>query len=295
MSFTNRVGAALATIGVLVGPLAATGGAAPVVMVAGDIACPPGNTRTADACHHKNTSDLLVRRSPDKVLTTGDNQYESGRLRALRNSYDETWGRVKSITRPSPGNHDYGVPRARGYFEYFGRRAGRGGRGYYSFDVGRWHLVALNSEISTSRSSRQVEWLRRDLAGNPARCTLAYWHSPLFSSGMHGNDTTVRPLWRTLYAAGADVVVNGHDHDYERFAALEPDGDRNLRRGIRQFVVGTGGVGLRPFADIARYSRARNSKTFGVLKLSLRAASYRWRFIPERGRSYSDAGVRPCH
>ena len=295
MAFTNHVVAVGTLAAALAAPLAHPAGAAPVVMVAGDIACPPGTTRTANECHHRDTSNLLVRRSPDKVLTTGDNQYESGRLRAFRRSYDETWGRVKRITRPTPGNHDYGVPSGRGYFEYFGRRAGRIGRGYYSFDVGRWHLIALNSEISTSRSSRQVEWLRKDLENNPARCTLAYWHSPLFSSGTHGNDGSVRPLWRALYTAGADIVVNGHDHDYERFAPLEPDGDRNRRRGIREFVVGTGGVGLRPFAGVKPYSRARNSHAFGVLRLALRATSYEWRFIPEQGASYSDGGTRSCH
>ena len=140
-----------------------------------------------------------------------------------------------------------------------------------------------------------MKWLRRDLASNPARCTLAYWHSPLFSSGAHGNDSTVRPLWRALFAAGADVVVNGHDHDYERFAPLEPDGDRSRERGITEFVVGTGGVGLRPFATIKPYSRARDSKTFGVLRLALRPARYEWRFVPEQGESYSDSGARACH
>ena len=296
MSLTTKaVAAGMLVAGLFSGPLGDVAGAAPVVMVAGDIACPPGQTTTAVACRHRATSRLLVRRSPDRVLTSGDNQYERGRLRAFRRSYDETWGRVKRITRPTPGNHDYGVPRARGYFEYFGRRAGRIGRGYYSFDVGRWHLIALNSEVSTARSSRQVEWLRKDLETNPARCTLAYWHSPLFSSGTHGNDTTVRPLWRRLFRAGADIVVNGHDHDYERFAPLEPDGDRNRLRGIAELVVGTGGVGLRPFDTIKRHSRARNSNTFGVLKLTLRPKSYEWRFIPEQGGPYSDRGSRACH
>ena len=267
----------------------------PMIMVAGDIACPPRSQRTPSECHHKATSDILVSRHPDKVLTTGDNQYESGRLRAFHRSYDRTWGRVKKKTRPTPGNHDYGTANAAGYFKYFGRRAGPGSRGYYSFDLGKWHLVALNSEVATDASSAQVAWLRSDLANNDARCTLAYWHRPLFSSGTHGNDASVRPLWEELYAAGADVVVNGHDHDYERFAPLEPDGDRNRTTGIREFVVGTGGVGLRPFEGIKPHSKARNAHTFGVLKMKLRPAAYRWRFVPEAGKDFSDRGSGECH
>ena len=267
----------------------------PVVMVAGDIACSPSSPKTPQQCRHKETSDLIVARAPDKVLTTGDNQYESGGLRAFRRSYDRTWGRFKEKTRPSPGNHEYDTPDAAGYFEYFGWRAGPQRRGYYSFNVGKWHLVALNSEIATDPSSAQVEWLRDDLAANESRCTLAYWHSPLFSSGAHGNDSSVQPLWQELYAARADIVVNGHDHDYERFARLEPDGQRNRRRGIREFVVGTGGKGLRRFEDVKRHSLARNSRTFGVLKLTLRPAAYRWRFVPEPGKRFTDGGATRCH
>ena len=286
------LGLALAIASIVPAPALA---ADPVVMAAGDIACPPAMEQTPTRCHHRQTSDILVDADPEIVLTMGDNQYDSGRLRAFRRSYDDTWGRVKRRTRPTPGNHEYGTPGARGYFDYFGDKAGRRGRGYYSFDVGEWHLIALNSEIDTTRSSRQVEWLRKDLASTRARCTLAYWHTPLFSSGEHGNAPRVRPFWKVLYAADADVVLNGHDHDYERFAPTEPDGDRNRGRGIREFVVGTGGVGLRPFANVKANSVARNDHTFGVIRLTLHARSFDWKFVAEASESYRDAGTATCH
>ncbi|MDQ4143845.1 MAG: metallophosphoesterase [Actinomycetota bacterium] len=267
----------------------------PVIMAAGDIACPPAAEKTPTACHHKETSDILVAADPNKVLTMGDNQYQSGKLWAFRRSYDDTWGRVKRRTRPTPGNHEYLTPGAQGYFDYFGDRARPRGRSYYSFDVGEWHVIALNSEIDTTRSSRQVEWLRKDLASDASRCTLAYWHTPLFSSGEHGNAARVRTFWRKLYADKADLVLNGHDHDYERFAPMEPDGDRNTIRGLREFVVGTGGIGFRPFETIKENSVARNDHTFGVLKLTLHPRSYDFEFVAEAGGTYEDAGTATCH
>lgn len=279
----------------LAGGRGAPAAADPMIMVTGDIACPPDLGKTPTTCHHRETSDVVVNADPDKVLTTGDNQYEAGGLSNFRRSYDDTWGRFKGRTRPTPGNHEYRTSGAAGYFDYFGRRAGRRGRGYYSFDLGDWHLIALNSEIAVGRSSKQVEWLRKNLTANPARCTLAYFHRPRFSSGEHGSDPGLKPLWRKLFEARVDLVVNGHDHGYERFAPMEPDGERNGRRGIRQFVVGTGGVGLRPPVTVHRHSRERQNDTFGVLKLRLHTTSYSWDFVPEAGATYRDSGSDDCH
>ena len=275
--------------------LATPASADPVVMAAGDIACAPGHPRTGDECRHRDTSDLLVAADPNKVLALGDNQYETGRLREFRNSYDQAWGRVKRRIRPVPGNHEYLTSGADGYFDYFGDRAGGTRRGYYSFDLGTWQVIALNSEIRVGRSSRQIEWLRKKLAANPADCTLAYFHTPRFSSGEHGNSKRMKPMWQKLFGARVDVVLNGHDHDYERFAKLEPDGERNRERGIRQFVVGTGGSHLRPFGDIHRHSAERQAHTFGVLELELHEGSYDWTFVPEAGETYTDTGADDCH
>jgi hypothetical protein len=198
-----------------------------------------------------------------------------------------------------PGNHDYHTARASGYFRYFGAAAGNPAKGYYSFDLGEWHLIALNSNCSDvggcERGSAQVRWLRADLAAHAsARCTLAYWHHPLFSSGVHGSNATYTAFWNELYAAGADVVLVGHDHDYERFAPQTPTGVLDTRRGIRQFVVGTGGRGLRRFKTIRSWSEVRDSTTFGVLRLALRPAGYAWRFVPAVG-SFTDSGTGGCH
>jgi acid phosphatase type 7 len=276
-----------------------------VIAAAGDIACDPGSRRflggrgTADACHMRATARLVLDLDPAVVLTLGDNQYENGTLAKLRRSYDQSWGRLRSRTRPAPGNHDYRTAGAAGYFDYFGAAAGRRSTGFYSFDVGAWHLIALNSECAhiggCGKGSLQERWLRADLAANPARCTLAYWHKPRFSSGMHGSDATYTDFWRALYEAGADVVLVGHDHDYERFAPQTPDARADPARGIRQFVVGTGGKTHYGFRTVEPNSQVRNSGTFGVLRLTLRPSSYSWRFLPEPGKAFTDAGKGTCH
>ncbi|HYN37142.1 MAG TPA: metallophosphoesterase [Actinomycetota bacterium] len=265
-----------------------------LVMVAGDIACPPQLPKTPDSCHQEDTSNLLVKNKPDLVLTAGDNQYDDGKLSDFRDSYDKTWGRLKSITKPTPGNHEYRRNDGQGYYNYFGSKAGRPNRGYYSFDREEWHIIALNSNISTRRTSRQIEWLRKDLTSNPADCTLAFWHHPLFSSGEHGNHSYVKPIWKALSADDADLVITGHDHDYERFAPMNAQGEARAK-GIRSFVVGTGGVGLRPFKTIQPHSVVRSDNTFGVLKLTLQAGAYQWEFIPEAGGTFSESGVADCH
>ena len=248
------------------------------MIAAGDIAkCGvPGAEQTA----------AVVERIAGTVLTLGDNAYERGTRDEFAACYGPTWGRFKERTKPSPGNHDYATPAAAGYFDYF--RVKR----WYAFDVGGWRLYSLNSECCIAE---QAEWLRRQLRANRRRCVLAYWHRPLFSSGLHGRDPTTLPLWRVLYAARADVVLAGHDHHYERFAPQDPAGSSRPRRGIRTFVVGTGGRSLYPI----RSPRARNSvraaaRTYGVLVLQLRPRSYSWRFVRAAGASFSDRGSAAC-
>jgi hypothetical protein len=287
----------------------------PVVFAAGDIACDPRNTSfngglgSATRCRHKYTSDLIVKAGASAVLLLGDNQYHCGAYRAWLRSYDPTWGRFKAITRPAIGNHEYlthGTPdcegedgRAPGYFRYFGPAAGDPRKGYYSYDIGAWHLIVLNSQCGEvggcGPTSFQGQWLAQDLALHANRCTLAYWHIPLFSSGGRASDNT-RPFWDLLHAAGADLVLTGHDHLYERFAKQRPDGTRDPARGLRQFVVGTGGANhTRIPGAIQRNSQVREESTFGVLRLTLRPASYDWKFVPEAGKTFTDAGTTRCH
>ena len=227
------------------------------------------------------------------VFTTGDNTYFEGTAQQFRDCYDPTWGRQKSRTRPAPGNHEYYLsPVAAPYFEYFGSAAGPPGLGYYSFDVGAWHAISLNSNIAVGQGSAQGQWLRVDLALNQAKCSIAYWHHPLFTSGPNGDNPEMREFWRMLYAAGVDVIVNGHDHIYERFARQDPDGFPDPARGIRQFIVGTGGAPLYDFVRVRANSEVR-VKAFGVLKLTLEADSYEWEFIPVSGGG--DFGTGSCH
>jgi hypothetical protein len=228
------------------------------------------------------------------VFTVGDNAYFSGTRQEFLDCYDPSWGRHKSYTRPVPGNHDYMTPGASPYFDYFGAFAGTPGLGYYSFPLGsEWHAIALNSLVPVNDGSAQAQWLRADLAANPSKCTIAYWHYPLFSSGPNGNGTQMRDFWRILYGANVDIIVNGHDHLYERFAPQNPDGGRDDARGIREFIVGTGGASLYNFVTTSANSEARISNTFGVLKFTLQSGSYQWEFIPVSGPS--DFGTGSCH
>ena len=235
------------------------------------------------------------------VITMGDNAYPDGTLDQFNNCYDPTWGRHKDRTRPSPGNHDYHVAGAAGYYTYFGAAASpldtnctSNCKGYYSYNLGAWHIIALNSEIDHSTGSAQEQWLRADLAANPTVCTLAYWHKPRFSSGRHGNNSSFQPFWQALYDYEADVVLNAHDHSYERFAPQSPTGQAEPTRGIREFVVGTGGAGLYSFSTIQPNSQVRNNTTWGVLKLTLHPASYDWEFVPIAGQTFTDSGSANC-
>jgi len=256
------------------------------VLAAGDIAScrNDGDSRTA----------RLLDRYSGTVLALGDNAYDSGTTAEYTDCYHPTWGRHRSRTRPSIGNHDYKTSRGAPYYAYFGWRAGPSGRGYYSFNFGGWHVIALNSNIDVSSSSTQVQWLRSDLAANPARCTLAFFHHPRFSSGYHGTSSRMRPIWDVLYAANADLVLNGHDHDYERFAPQTPAGAYDSGRGIIEIVVGTGGVGLRSFSTIRANSVYRSSRYLGVLRVALTATGFSWKFI-DTGDVVRDQGSRSCH
>ena len=276
----------------------------PVIMATGDIACEPEHPAfnngqgTANECRQLHTSDIIVSTDPDAVLLLGDSQYFFGELSAYLQSYDPSWGRVKSITKPSPGNHEYFTPAAVGYYDYFGTTAGDRTMGYYSFNLGSWHLISLNSNCidvgGCGPGSPQAIWLENDLLSNPADCTLAYWHNPRFSSGFHGSDVTFDEFWRILYQNNADVVLVGHDHNYERFAPQDPDAVSDAQ-GIRQFVVGTGGKDLRPINLLVANSEVFESETFGVLELTLHQSSYDWEFIAEVGETFTDSGTANCN
>ena len=276
------------------------------IVAAGDIACDPtddhyrGGSGAASECHQRATAELAAAQNPSAVLLLGDIQYESAAIEAFRGSFDPTWGRLKPISYPAPGNHEYVRGDAPGYYSYFGPAAGRADQGYYSFDIGSWHVIALNSNCTKvlggcSRNSPQTTWLRADLAAHPAACTLAFWHHPRFSAGTHGNDPRTDRIWRALYDGGADVVLVAHNHDYERFGPQDPDGRADATQGIRQFVVGTGGRNLARFRTEAPNSEARNAETFGVLRLDLHSSGYDWRFVPEpKPGSFTDSGSDVC-
>jgi hypothetical protein len=233
---------------------------------------------------------------PGTVFTLGDNAYENGSASDYANDYAPTWGRHQARTRPVPGNHDYQTGGAAGYFGYFGAAAGDPATGYYSYDLGSWHVVALNSNLGMAAGSAQEQWLRADLAAHPGGCTLAYWHHARFSSGAtHGSDPRSQGAWQALAEAGAEVVLTGHDHDYERFAPLDAAGNRDDALGVREFVVGTGGRSHYSFGTILPASQAHNADTYGVLKLTLRDGGYDWAFVPVAGGSFTDAGSGTCH
>jgi acid phosphatase type 7 len=257
-----------------------------VFVGAGDIAeCGPGNQDGA-------TAELIKALPAAQVFTLGDNAYPDGAA-ADYICYQATWGAFKDRTHPVPGNHDYHQAGAAPYFAYFGAAAGTVGGGHYSYDLGAWHIIALNSE---SGVNEQVTWLKADLAAHPATCVLAYWHKPLFTSGaVHDPDSSMRPFWDALQAAGAEIVLSGHNHQYERFGLQLPDGTASPA-GIRQFVVGTGGFhSLYDFTTPPKPNSEVRYKGFGVLKLTLGATAYSWEFLPVQGSSFTDTGTAACH
>lgn len=281
----NKSGSAAITV---------TGGPPPtgeVIIAAGDIAqCGSSNDEATAS---------VVSGIAGTVAVLGDNAYENGSASDYANCYDPSWGAFKARTRPSVGNHEYQTSGASGYYNYFGAAAGDPAKGYYSYDLGAWHIVVLNSNcsfVSCAAGSAQEEWLRADLAANTKACTLAYWHHPRFNSGStHGNNTAVAPFWDALYQYGAEVVLNGHEHLYERFAPQTPSGVADAAAGIREFVVGTGGRSFYTIGTPKANSEVRNNDTYGVLQLTLGAGSYAWQFRRAAGGTFSDSGTGVCH
>ena len=300
-------------------PTAGSVAADAVIVAAGDIACGAESSRAK--CEQQATSDLVIAQHPDAVLVLGDNQYECGQIDDYKAYFDPTWGRFKDLIRPAIGNHEYRVGSdaegecgnipsgAPGYWTYFGDSASPQEpgcrlkcKGYYSYDVGAWHVITLNDECThvggCEKGSPEETWLKSDLAAHPTACTLAYFHEPRWSSGSHGSITNSAAFWDDLYQAGAEVVLNGHEHDYERFAPQTPAGEADPDKGIREFVVGTGGrnhTGVSGKTGRIANSEVFDFKTFGVLKLTLHPDSYDWQFVPVPGGTFTDSGTERCH
>ena len=264
----------------------------PVLVGAGDIAA-------CDNDGDERTAKLLDKIS-GTVFTLGDNAYPNGTAVQFEQCYGPSWGRHKARTRPAPGNHDYRVAGAAAYFAYFGASAGDPKKGYYSYDVGAWHVIVVNSncgEIGGCKAgSVQEKWIRDDLAAHPTPCAVAMWHHPRFSSGIeHGNDPAMRDIWRALQQGGVDLALTGHEHNYERFAPQDAEGKADPEHGIREFVVGTGGKSLYPLGTPLPTSEVHNNTTYGVLKLTLHSDSYDWEFVPVEGGGFADSGTAKCH
>jgi len=245
----------------------------------------------------------LIEKIPGTVFAAGDLAYQLGRYEEFLKCYDPTWGRFKARTRPAPGNHEYGSP-GNGYFRYWGKQAGESGKGYYSYELGAWHIVVLNTNCGVKglggcgQGSPEERWLKQDLAGHPNACILAYGHHALFSSGLfakHAEHPELWALWQDLYDAHADLVLAGHEHSYERFAPQNPEGNADPDHGIREIVVGTGGRSHTPLGYAKPNSEARDDRTYGVLKLTLSPGKYQWEFIPVAGGKFRDSGEGNCH
>jgi hypothetical protein len=278
-----------------------------VIVAAGDIACAPDDPGfnnglgTESRCQMAATAGLTAKANPSLVLPLGDNQYDRGELVNYQASYEPTWGKFKAISKPIAGNHEYYGPGkdAAGYFDYFGELAGDRQKGYYSYDQGDWHFVALNSNCEyiggCEMGSPQQQWLAQDLGGNKKACTLAYAHHPRYSSGAHGNQTQMTDLWQTLYDGKADVVLSGHDHTYERFAPQNAQGELDEKKGLRQFVIGAGGKSLYPFKTLQPHSEVQAAGMYGVLKMELKSNGYHWQYLSVNPDQFQDQGESPCH
>ncbi len=272
-------------------------GADAILVGAGDIArC---GSRLAGARATAAVLDDVIKDHPEAVIfTVGDNAYRRGTASEFRKCYDPTWGRHRERTRPSVGNHEYKSKGAVAYYEYFGEAAGPAGKGYYSYSLGSWHVIALNSvcdEVGCDENAEQYGWLERDLEQSTSGCTVAYFHHPLFSSGKHGGEKEMKPICELLYKHGVELVLAGHEHHYERFAPQDPDGRADPEKGIRQFIVGTGGREHRRIGKPKPNSEVRDRTSYGVLGLNLKADSYDWKFLPIEGYSFTDEGRGRCH
>jgi hypothetical protein len=278
-------------------PTGMTSNKSVTVYAAGDIADCKKNV--ASETMAAKTAELimngLAKDSKALVITLGDNTYPVGRPEEFNECYDPTWGQFKSRTLPSPGNHDYGMPLALGYYNYFDELAGPDRRGYYRKSAGRWALISLNSNLDGVQMQEQLSWLKEELRESKAACTLAFWHHPVISSGGHGNNDVMKDAWKLLAEAKADVVLASHDHNYERLVPINADGVRDEKYGIRSFVVGTGGVKLTPMFFSKPTTEIRDNDTHGVLKLTLNANSYDWEFLPVAGKTFTDKGHGACH
>lgn len=269
---------------------------APAVLIgAGDISvCGlDGASRTAALLAR------LINQYPQaEIFTAGDNAQVMGLMQEYMDCFSPTWGRFWDRIHPSPGNHDWFTESGRDYFTYFGEAAGEAGNGYYSYDLGEWHIVSLNSNCDAAgceEGSAQVEWLRADLQQNQARCTLLYWHHPLWSSGTVPISPAGQAFWRIASEYGAEIVVNGHDHYYERFAPLDQDGNVNFETGIRPFIVGTGGAWLFELDEPLAITEARDNTSFGVIKFLLYPDRYEWEYVAADGSPFTDSGTGTCH
>ena len=273
-----------------------TGDQTVTLVGAGDIAvCGPNETDSATAAL---VQTILDANSTALAFTSGDNVYPDGSLNHFRSCYRPTWGAFKARTRPVPGNHEYyNNPRAEGYFTYFGSRAGPSGRGWYAFSPGEWRVYMLTSECRARSTcfAKQLDWLTADLTKNPRECVMAVWHRPLFSTGEHGNSARMRGVFEALYKAGAELVVNGHDHGYQRLKPVDAMGIEDPRNGLREIVVATGGASLYDFPTNSHLVAVRDNTSHGVLKLTLAPGSYRWEFVPIPGDSFTDRGTAACH
>lgn len=260
------------------------------IVAAGDIACPPGAPVTATTCRQADTARLAAAQSPQAVVPLGDLQYERGSLADFQGSYATSWGALKQITRPVVGNHEYKTAGAAGYYSYFGRKS----PGYYAWDAGTWRVYSLNSNCTIIDCAAETAWLRRDMDAHPRKCQIITMHAPRFSSGLeHGNAPYVAPFWRVAYNHRADIALAGHDHDYERFVRMAPDGTKRPNRGIRSFVVGSGGKSLYHLGTRKAGSAYFQATRFGVLRLDLAASSYTWRYITTDG-VVRDQGTSSC-
>ena len=246
----------------------------------------------------------LIEGIPGTVFAAGDLAYQRGTYEEFQKCYDPTWGRFKARTQPAPGNHEYNGSQGNGYFRYWGERAGEPGKGYYSYDLGSWHVVVLNTNCGVKglggcgQGSPEETWLKEDLAAHPNACILAYGHHALFSSGLiakHAEHPELRIFWQDLYDAHADLMLAGHEHSYERFAPQDPEGSPDRENGIREIVVGTGGRSHTPLGIAKPNSEVREDRTYGVVKLTLSAGKYRWEFIPVAGSKFHDSGEGSCH
>lgn len=256
----------------------------------GEVLVGAGDIASCDSEGDEETAELLDE-IEGTVFTAGDNAYDDGTRENFQNCYEPSWGRHLSRTRPAPGNHDYNSPDAEPYYEYFGARAGPAGRGYYSYRLGSWQILSLNSNVAAGPQSDQLAWLEAELSTHTGSCSLAIWHHALFSSGDNGPTERMKEIWEALDGAGVDLIVTAHDHNYERFAPQDAEGNATAQ-GIRQIVIGTGGQGLRPFKAIAPNSLVRDATRFGVLKLTLAIEAYSWQFVTTDG--IIDSGSDSC-